>query len=396
LLPKMPKLIKPLTAQEIKNAKPKDKPYLMFDGAQAGLHVLVSVVGSKSFRLKTKINGKPKTITIGNFSDTSLAEARDKAIELRKQTKAGVDPTHKDVPVKITTFAEVANQFIEWKATVLNRAGTTIRKYRECMKNDLSDAIGSRDIKSIDTAELVRLIEKIDKRSNSLAKKNLELIIMIMRYGIQRGYRDQHTLPDLTGIIQKKAAEEKHIPSNLTEVYKTASSYDEEVMRAAIQLQFLCFTRASETMGALWEEFDLTEKLWHIKPERMKMKRPHVVPLATQTIDILDKLKKITGGTPYLFPSKHTQTSLHRDSLSKAFRSLGITIVPHHTRTAAGTWIKMNGVAKPDLVELQLSHGEENQIKGAYEYKPWLFYMDERRAMMQEWANYLLPPIDAY
>jgi hypothetical protein len=80
---------------------------------------------------------------------------------------------------------------------------------------------------------------------------------------------------------------------------------------------------------------------------------------------------------------------MHRDSLSKAFRSIGITIVPHHTRTAAGTWIKMNGVAEPALVELQLSHGEKNQIKGAYEFKPWLFYLPERRKMMQAWADHL-------
>lgn len=372
----------------IKNAKPSDKPYLIYDGVEQGLHLHVSVVGTKTFRLKTKINGLSKNITLDKFPDMSLAEAREKAADLKKQVRQGINPTEPTAAVKIVTFAEVAELFIDWKGSVLNRAGTTIRKYRECLKNQLSDAIGSRDIKSIETVELVRLIEKIDRHSNSLAKKNLELIIMIMRYAIQRGYRDQHTLPDLTGIIQKKAAAEKNIPSDLPAVFAKVGSYEEEVMRVAMQLQFLCFTRASETMGALWEEFDFEERLWNIKAERMKMKRPHVVPLAIQTIEILNKLKEITGETKYLFPSKHTQTSFHRDSLSKAFRSIGLALVPHHTRTAAGSWMKMNGV-QPNLVELQLSHLGKDQIQGAYEFKPWLFYLPERRKMMQDWANYI-------
>lgn len=384
----MPKIIPALTATTIKNIKPSEKPYILYDGKETGLHVHVAASGTKTFRLKAVIHGKVKMIKLGNAKYLTLEDARAKALELNTSIKNGTDPTATIKPEKIVTFNEVADMFIEWKGTVLNRAGTTIRKYRECMKNDLSVEIGSKDIKSIETVELVKLIEKIDRRSNSLAKKNLELIVMIMRYAIQRGYREQHTLPDLTGIIMKKAVLEKNIPSNLSSVYKSASSYEEEIMRAAIQIQFLCFTRASETMGALWEEVDLDGKLWNIKSERMKMKRPHIVPLATQTIILLKKLKEITGNSPYLFPSKHTQTSMHRDALSKAFRSLKIEIVPHHTRTAAGQWMKENGFA-PHLVEVQLSHGEQNQIKAAYENKPHLLYLSERKEMMQAWANHL-------
>ena len=380
----MPKVVPPLTNTQIKNARPSAKPTTMFDGMETGLHVLVQPNGSKTFRLKIKIDGKDRRLTLGTFPDMSLAEAREEASKTKKQVKQGVDPT---APIVVHTFERVANKFIEWKEQVL-RAEATIRKYRECLKNDLLPAIGNKDIASIHAAEIVPLLEKINKRSNSLAIKNQELVGMIIKYAVQRGYRPPYTQLDLSGLIPRKPRTPKVIPKDVAATFKRIDEYPESIMRYAMKLQFYGFLRSSETMGAEWSEIDFKKKEWHIPKERMKMRRPHVVPLAKEAIELLKELKKITGETPYLFPSMHNEKAMCGDALSKAFRSLDLVIVPHGCRTAAGTWMRNNRFA-PHLVELQLSHVEKNEGAAVYQNEPHLMYLEERHDMMQAWADYL-------
>jgi len=356
----------------------------MFDGMETGLHLLVQPNGTKTFRLKIQINGKDRRLTIGTFPDMSLAEAREEASKNKKLVKQGIDPT---TPIVVNSFERVANKFIEWKGSVL-RAESTIRKYKECLKNDLLPVIGNKDIATIHTAEIVPLLERINKRSNSLAIKNQELVGMIIKYAVQRGYRPPYTQLDLSGLIPRKPRTPKVIPKDIPATFKRIDEYPESVMSYAMKLQFYGFLRSSETMGAEWKEFDLNMQEWHVPKERMKMRRPHVVPLAKQMISLLNELKKITGVTPYLFPSLHNQKAMSGDALSKAFRSIHLVIVPHGCRTAAGTWLRNNKFA-PHLVESQLSHVEKNEVAAAYQHEPHLMYLEERHHMMQAWANYL-------
>lgn len=384
----MPKVVPPLTSTQIKNAKPSAKPSAMFDGMETGLHVLVQPNGTKIFRLKIQIDGKDRRITLGTFPDMSLADAREEASKTKKQVKQGIDPT---APIVVNTFERVAGKFIEWKEQVL-RADATIRKYRECLKNDLLPSIGNKDIANIHTAEIVQMLERINKRSNSLAIKNQELVSMIIKYAVQRGFRPPYTQLDLSGVIPRKPRTPKVIPKDIPATFKRIDEYSESVMRYAMKLQFYGFLRSSETMGAKWSEFDFKKKEWYVPKERMKMRRPHVVPLARQIINLLLDLQKITGGTPYLFPSMHNEKAMGGDALSKAFRSLNLVIVPHGCRTAAGTWMRNNKFA-PHLVESQLSHVEKNEVAAAYQNEPHLMYLDERHAMMKAWADYLFSKV---
>lgn len=380
----MPKVVPPLTSIQIKNARPSAKPKTTFDGMETGLHLLVQPNGTKTFRLKIQIDGKDRRLTLGTFPDMSLAEAREEASKTKKQVKQGVDPT---VPVVVHTFGMVANKFIEWKESVL-RAEATIRKYKECLRNDLLPAIGNKDIAGIHAIEIVPLLERIDKRSNSLARKNQELVSMIVKYAVQRGYRPPYTQLDLSGVIPRKPRTPKVIPKDVPATFKRIDEYPEVVMRYAMKLQFYGFLRSSETMGAQWSEFDFKKAEWHVPKERMKMKRPHVVPLARQAITLLKELQKISGNTPYLFPSLHNEKSMCGDALSKAFRSINLVIVPHGCRTAAATWLRNNRFA-PHLAESQLSHVEKNEVAAAYQNEPHLLYLEERHTMMQTWADYL-------
>src|SRR3989338_2092964 len=384
----MQKVVPPLTNIQVKNARPTAKPTTMFDGMETGLHLLIQPNGTKTFRLKIQIDGKDRRITLGSFPDMSLAEARVEAAKIKKQVKQGIDPT---VPVVVNTFEMVAHKFIEWKEQVL-RAEATIRKYKECLKNDLLPSIGNKDIANIHTAEIVPLLEPINQRSNSLAIKNQELVGMIIKYAVQRGYRPPYTQLDLSGLIPRKPRTPKLIPKDIAATFKRIDEYPEIVMRYAMKLQFYGFLRSSETMGAQWSEIDFKKAEWHVPKERMKMRRPHVVPLVKQAIELLKELKKITSETPYLFPSMHNEKAMCGDALSKAFRSLDLVIVPHGCRTAAGTWMRNNRFA-PHLVESQLSHVEKNEVAAAYQNEPHLIYLEERHAMMQAWADYLFSKV---
>lgn len=385
----MPKVVPPLTNIQIKNVRPSAKPTTMFDGMETGLHLLVQPNGTKTFRLKIQIDGKDRRITLGSFPDMTLAEARESAAKTKKRVRQGIDPT---APVIVNTFEMVALKFIEWKEQVL-RAEATIRKYKECLRNDLLPAIGNKDIASIHAAEIVPLLERINQRSNSLAIKNQELVGMIIKYAVQRGYRPPYTQLDLSGLIPRKPRTPKVIPKDIAATFRRIDEYPESVMRFAMKLQFYGFLRSSETMGAQWNEIDFKRKEWLVPKERMKMRRPHVVPLTKQAIELLRELNKITGNTPYLFPSMHNEKSMCGDALSKAFRSLNLIIVPHGCRTAAGTWMRNNRFA-PHLVEAQLSHVEKNEVAAAYQNEPHLMYLEERHAMMQAWADYLFSRIN--
>lgn len=382
----MPKLIPPLTDTKIKQTAAQKKPVRLFDGKVTGLHILIQPSGAKLWRLRYKFKNNEKRIALGEYPLVTLERARKIATEHLSKLLDGIDPAAPESATEITTFQEVCEKFIKYKE-MNGRSPGTLRKYRECLKNDLEE-FAKNDIATVSTREIIKTLEKINTRSNSLAKKNQELISMTIRYAIQREMRPANTQPDLRDIIQKKPSAPKFIPDDLPSTFKKIEKYDEQIMQAAMRLQFLFFVRAAELMGARWSEFDLKKCEWHIPAERMKMRRPHIVPLSTQALSILKALKKITSESPYLFPSQTTDRAMVRDALSKAFRSLKLGIVPHGCRTAASTYLR-NAEFTPAAVEAQLSHIESNQIAAAYINKPHAMYLEERKRMMQAWSNYL-------
>ena len=383
----MPKIVPALTDTSIRQAKPTDKPRRLFDGKQVGLHILIQPSGAKLWRLRYTFEGEEKRIALGKYPEVSLEEVRNTAGAFREQIRLGIDPA---APVSVNTFAAISEKFVEWKTTEHQREPATIRKYNECLRNDLLPALGNKDIKDIHTREVVTLLESINKRSNSLASKNQKLVSMIIKFAIQRGYREPYTNLDLAGLIKQKKPPVKKTLADIKDTFLKIDTYSEIVMRFAMKLQFLCFLRSSETVGAEWREIDFEKKEWHVPAERMKMRRPHVVPLSRQAINLLKDLKKTIGeDEKYLFPSGDKKGNhLVRDALSKAFRSTNLGVVPHGTRTVAATWLRNAGYA-PHLVETQLSHAESNAVAAAYQSEPHLLYLKERHQMMQAWADYL-------
>lgn len=392
---KMPRRAEPLTDKAIKNAKPSDRPRRLFDGG--GLHLLINPDGSKYWRLKYLLHGKEKRIGLGVYPDVRLAEARTKAANERRKLKDGIDPATERKETKEAKRKDAANTFkavaLEWSERKRDSwAPATMRKVSEALEIDLIPSIGHRPIAELTTPEVVDALHAIETRSPHMADKARQYCGAIIRYAIRTGKREEGRLLDLRGVLNPlteshfSTFQEKDLPGFLKKLEEYGGAAQ---TRTALKLLMHTFVRPSELAGAQWAEFNLDGAEWRIPAERMKMKHPHIVPLAKQTVKLLRELNKLTGHSPFLFPGERRPLSQHmaRDTLSKALRSMGYQgqATPHGFRAMASTMLNEMGF-HPDVIERQLAHKEPNKIRAAYNRAQ---YLTERAKMMQHWADFL-------
>jgi len=232
----------------------------------------------------------------------------------------------------------------------------------------------------------------IETRSPHMADKARQYCGAIIRYAILTGKREEGRLLDLRGALNPlveshfNTFSEKDLPGFMKKLdtYKGAAQ-----TKIAIKLLMHTFVRPSEMVGAQWSEFNLDTAGWNISADRMKMRHPHIVPLAKQVVKLLQELRNLNGYSPFLFPSERTplSKSMTRDTLSKALRSMGYQglATPHGFRATASTMLNEIGF-HPDVIERQLAHKEPNKTRAAYNRAQ---YMAERTKMMQYWADHL-------
>lgn len=391
----MPRLAKPLTDPAIRHAKPGLKPRRLFDGE--GLHLLINPDGGKYWRLKYLFDGKEKRIGLGVYPKVTLAEARNKAIKERRKLKDGSDPATERQAEKQAKLKKAANTFkavaLEWyERKRAEWAPATARKVNEALMIDLIPSLGQKSIAELTGAEVIEALRLIESRSPHMAHKARQYCGAIVRYACRNGKREEHRLIDLRDSLNElreshfKTFDEKDLPGFIEKLGKYKGALQ---TRIALKLLMHLFVRPSEMAGARWAEFDLDAAEWRIPAERMKMKHPHIVPLAKQVVELLKELYPLTGHTPFLFPGERAPHSqpMARDTFSKAMRSMGYQgkATPHGFRAMASTMLNEMGF-DPDVIERQLAHKEPNKIRAAYNRAQ---YLTERTRMMQHWADYL-------
>lgn len=394
----MPKLATRLTDKAVMNAKPESKPRKLFDGE--GLFLLVMPDGRKYWRLKFRFAGKEKLLAVGVYPRLTLAAARIEAGRARQLLVAGIDPTAErraakeadraQSAVERNTFERVA---LEWYTSrKASWSAATARKADEALRIDLIPALGSLPIADVSSPTVVGVLETIEKRSPHMADKARQYCGAIVRYAIRKGYREDGRILDLRGALQplNEARPATLEAVDLPEFLKALEAYKGAAQtRTAVRLLMLTFVRPSELAGATWAEFDLDAAEWRIPSERMKMSQPHIVPLSSQAVALLEALKADASTSPFVFPNERAPQSQHmsRDTLSKALRSMGYQdrVTPHRFRTMASTLLNEMGF-HPDWIERQLAHKEANKIRAAYNRAQ---HLAERRRMMQHWGDYL-------
>jgi len=383
----------PLTDSAIKTAKPKDKAYKLSDAH--GLYILIKPNGSKLWRLKFRVNGTEKGLAFGSYPIISLAQARQRREDARQQLAEGKDPTEQKKAAKQAlaatglTFETLAREWFDYNSP--RWAKSTAYKAKLYMENDLIPVIGSRPVKSITRPELVDLVRKVEARGTlNAAGKIRQWLHQIYRYGLAKGVVDANPATDLD-VVAAPAKAPRHHPhiafAELPELLEKIDSTNiNPLTRCAIRLLVLTAVRPGELRAAPWSEFDLEAATWTIPAERMKARRPHVVPLPRQAMTVLNQLKQISGEYSLLFPGQQkADRPMSENTINKALRLMGYKErqTGHGFRHLLSTVLNGRGYNR-DWIERQLAHGDSNEIRATYNHA---IYLEQRRDMMQEWAD---------
>lgn len=389
----------PLRDTTARNAKPAAKPRKLSD--DGGLHLLVQPNGSKLWRLSYRFVGKQKTLSLGAYPIVTLADARGARDAARKLLARGVDPS---VQRKIDRQIEQANAESSFRAVAEEviskleregRAHVTILKKRWLL-DFAFPAFGDRPVAEITARELLALLRQIEKRGlYETAKRLRSTCGMVFRFAIATGRAERDPSADLRGALTSHQVSHRATiiePSGIGALLRAVDGFEgQPTTRAALQLAAFVFVRPGELRRAEWKEFDLAAAVWTIPAEKMKMRRPHRVPLARQSLAILHQLQEITGRCRWLFPSVRTiLRPISENTLNGALRRLGYgseAMSTHGFRAMAATRLNEMGRWNPDAIERQLGHQEANAVRRAYTHGAE--YWSERVAMMQMWADYL-------
>jgi integrase len=391
----------PLTVLDIKQAKPADKPYRLYD--EKGMYLEVSPSGGKLFRLKYRVGGKEKRLALGGYPDTSLAEARDKRDEARKLVAQGIDPSAERQEAKrqrveaqqaaADTFEAVTRAWMVGEHEKV--AEVTANKNRWLFETFLFPEIGHLPLTAVTSRVLLDALRKIEAAGKQETARRAKIKAgQVFRWSILEGKAEVDPTAALRGAIRR--VKHKHHsaitdPTRIGQLLRDIDGFTgQPVTHAALKLAPLVFVRPGELRGAEWSEIDLDEAMWRIPAARMKMKADHLVPLSAQAVAVLGELQSLTGHGRYVFPSlRGASRQMSENTVNIALRSLGYdgdTMTGHGFRAMASSRLNEMGWDER-AIERQLAHAEPNEVKGAYNYAAK--YLDIRKSMMQAWADYL-------
>ncbi|EJW1753799.1 tyrosine-type recombinase/integrase [Salmonella enterica subsp. enterica serovar Derby] len=404
-----------LTDIAVKNAKPSDRQIKLSDGK--GLYLLVHPNGSKYWQAAYRYDGKQKVFSIGTYPSVSLSEARTSLLEMKSLLANGIDPLQQKKAAKAEergdfTFEAVAREWHKKMAVSERWIPKHSERVLNSLINHLFTAIGSRDVKTLKTRDLLLPLRKIEaKGQNETASRLKQRITAIMRYAVQEDLITQNPADYLDGTLTTPkrnhypALELEQIPDLLARIDAYNGS---RLTVLALKLTLLVFIRSSELRFARWPEIDLKNQLWIIPPEReeiknvrfsergSKMRMPHYIPLSNQAIDVLKELKEISydisDGEGLIFIGCHDYNKpMSENTINKALRQMGYDtktqICGHGFRTMACSSLVESGIWTEDAIERQMSHKEQNNVRAAYTHKAK--HITQRRLMIQWWADYL-------
>jgi len=388
----------PLTDTAIRNAKASAKAVKLSD--EKGLFLLVTAAGGKWWRLKYRFGGKEKLLSLGTYPDVSLRDARERRDSARKLLADGVDPGEHRKAKKQARADLAANSFEvvarEWFAKfeptwTEGHSDKIIRR----LERDIFPWIGGRPIAEIKALELLACLRRVEDRGAlETAHRALQNAGQVFRYAIATGRAERDISADLRGALppvrpthHAAIMDPKEIGALLRAIDGYAGSL---VTRCAMQLAPLVFLRPGELRQAEWSEIDLDKAEWNIPAERMKMREPHLVPLASQSVAILREVKALTGEGRYVFPSARSSgRPMSNNAVLAALRRMNYAkeeMSGHGFRAIARTILDEVLGVRPDYIEHQLAHAVRDPNGRAYNRTAHLV---ERRKMMQRWADYL-------
>ncbi|EJC0566782.1 integrase arm-type DNA-binding domain-containing protein [Enterobacter cloacae] len=398
-----------LTDRAIVHAKPCGKPYKLSDSH--GLYLLVNPNGSKRWYIKYRFVNKEKKLALGPYPLLTLAQARRMREEAQLLLISGIDPSahRKAERLAITpehTFESVAR---EWVTSNVNWSAEHKKRVLRYFELYVFPTNGHCDITKMKVKDLLVPIKEVEKAGKlDVASRLQQRTACVMRYAVQNGIIDHNPASDLTGAVSTPKV--RHHPAlDLNLIPDFLERIDDykgrHLTQLAVKLALLLFIRSSELRFARWDEIDLHNAMWTIPAERepipgvkysergAKMHSPHLVPLSRQAIELLHEVRQhCRPGTELVFPGDHNyRKPMSENTINKALRVMGYDtqkdVCGHGFRTMACSALVESGLWSSDSVERQMSHQERKRVRAAYIHKAQ--HLEERREMMQWWADYL-------
>lgn len=390
---------------QIRNAKAGPKPSKLFDGG--GLHLVVTPAGGKLWRLKYRVAGKEKLLSLAAYPDMTLAAARQARDEARKAIAAGRDPSLEKRRAKAKakagaddTFAAIAAEYIDKRKRDGDRpySPATVVK-AEWFAELLAPAIGTLPVASIEPGDILAALRKLERKGNlESARRCLQFASRVFRYAVATARLASDPSRDLKGALTAPRVTHHAAildPVKLGGLLRAIDGYEgDAITRLGLQLAPHVFVRPGELRTARWEEFDIAGTVWTVPAEKTKMRKPHAVPLSRQSLAILAELQALTGGKEgyrgYVFPSLRTRARpMSENTLNAALRRLGYgkdEMTAHGFRATASTLLNESGKWTPDAIERALAHGHSDAVRGAYARGQ---HWQERTAMAEWWSDHL-------
>lgn len=386
----------PLTDRAIKLAELREKQYKLFD--EKGLYLLINPNGSRYWRLKYRISGKEKTLSIGVYPEISLKEARDERDKARKQLKEGVDPSADKQVQKILQNVSRENSFEpiarEWlKIPMSDRSESYLKKIERGLELYVFPFIGRRPITEISAQEILVLLRKVESKGIIDTAHRLRWQMgAIFRYAIVTSRCSYNPTADLKGALRPHKPEHfsaitdpDELGRLLLAIYNYAGT---AVVIAALKCTALWLCRQVELRHLEWTQVDWKKK--RIELVSAKKYYDHIIPLSTQSIEILTELYAITGRGKYVFPSaRGGSRPLSENGVRVALRTMGYENddqTPHGFRATARTILDEVLEYPQHLIEHQLAHRVKDENGRAYNRTK---HLDKREKMLQHWADYL-------
>jgi len=386
-----------LTDLEIRKAKQSDRLIKLSDGG--GLQLWITPDGGKRWRLAYRFAGGQKLLAIGVYPTIGLREARAAREEAKFFLREGKDPSivkklnkAAKIVASENTFDTIASELLDKKRREA-KAERTLGKI-EWLLSLASPGIGTRPISEITAAEILVVLRGVEARGRHESALRLRATIgQVFRYAVATGRASGDPTGALKGALTAPTVRHRAAiiePRRFGGLLRAITTYDgAPETKAALELLSLTFVRPGELRAAEWAQFDLDGSIWAIPAEKMKMKRPHRVPLAPRVVVILRELQSINGHGKFLFPSiRSADRCMSENTINAALRRLGFKkeeMTGHGFRAAASSMLNESGLWHADAIERQLAHVDNDSVRRAYARAD---FWDERVRMMAWWAEY--------
>ncbi|CAM3759945.1 integrase arm-type DNA-binding domain-containing protein [Avibacterium endocarditidis] len=395
----MARIIKPLTNTEIERAKPQDTPYTLTDGN--GLFLLISTTGSKTwqFNYHRPFSKKRTKFSIGAYPSITLAQARAKREEFRALLAQGIDPQEKAKEEEQAINEQIENSFLsvaekwkEKKATEIEPI--TLKKNWRRLETYVFPLLGHLPVAEVLPNVVIKSLEPLNQQGKGdTLKRTIRLINEILNYAVNYGLLPFNPCANVNAVFNFGKNEHNPTirPEELPELlYKLQNSKMTLFTRCLIKFQLLTMTRPIEASSAEWTEIDLAKSLWAIPAEKMKTRKPHIVPLSTQAQQVLNVMQEFTGNAQYVFQSARVPNKpMNSQTVNKALVDLGYKdkLTGHGLRSIGSTYLnEYEPMISPDVIEACLSHGIKDQVRRAYNRSD---YLEQRKPVMQLWGDYV-------